>query len=423
MNIQISDASAHSVTTRGLFVGLYENEKPSECGLGRLDATLGNRIEAAISAGDFSARFNRVLELYGGHQDGPRHIVVVGLGERERSTTESVRRAFGTLGKRARGASCNDVTVLPPLTGFDETAQRNNTIAALEGTALAMYRYVRRTHNVDRFPILESLNVVAGEDINDDVFHQAVEYASATINGVNFARDLVCMPAADLYPETYAQIALGMGNETISVEVLDHEKLVELKMRAILAVGQGSTHPPCVIHLSYEPKSVNDKTKTFALVGKGVTFDSGGLDIKTAAGMRDMKADMGGSATVMGVFRALNQVRPNCRVHGFVAAVENMTDGNAYHPGDIITAFNGRTIEIDNTDAEGRLALADVLAYAVKSVEPDAIVDLATLTGACVIALGHWCTGVMSNNDELVELLQAASDASGERIWRLPLWS
>jgi leucyl aminopeptidase len=423
VNVQVSDCSPQDVTSQVFIAGMYEGDKPSESGLGRLDALLGNRIERAISTGDFSARRNQVLELYGGQQEGPRHILLVGLGPRKKCVGECIRRFFGSAGKRARASRWNDVTVLPPLVGFNDDEQRSNTIAALEGVALAMYRYVRQSRHPERYPHLESLQVIGGDDANAKSVKAGAAYADATIDGVTYARDLVCMPAGDLYPESYAKIANELEGGSISVEVLDEKKLAKLKMGAILAVGQGSKHPPCIIHLTYEPKKVTKKTKTFALVGKGLTFDSGGLNIKSSAGIRDMKVDMGGSATVMGVFKAIDRVKPKCRVHGFIAAVENMTDGAAYHPGDVLTAYNGLTIEVDNTDAEGRLALADTLAYTADVYKPDAMIDLATLTGAVVVALGHYCTGVMSNNDELVDLITTASRVTGERTWRMPLWN
>ncbi len=423
MTIHVEDRSPQEVTTQVFIAGLFEGEKPSEGGLGRLDASLANRIERAIASGDFSGKKNQVLELYGGTSDGPRFMMIVGLGKRETIVAEHVRRCFGTAGRRVRNARLNEITVLPPVTGFDADTQKQHTIAALEGTALATYRYVRRSMDLDRYPTLDSLHVIGGGNIDKKVLNAAAKYASITIDAVTYARDLVTTPAGDLYPEDYGKVAKELAGGTVKVEVLDQKKLKALKMGALLAVGQGSAHPPVLIHLTYEPKRPSKKTKTFAIVGKGVTFDSGGLDIKTAGGMRDMKVDMGGSATVMGVFKALDRLQPKCRVHGFIPAVENMTDGAAYHPGDVLTAYNKKTIEIDNTDAEGRLALADALAYAVDKVKPDAMVDLATLTGAVVIGLGHWVTGAMSNNDDLYNLLFEAGEATGERIWRLPMYN
>lgn len=422
MDIVVEETSPQDVRTQVLIAGLFEGEKPVENGLARLDATLGNRIERAIAAGDFTGRKFQLLELYGGREHGPRHILIVGLGNRKRYSGERVRRAFGVAGKRARNQRWNEVTVLPPqkeLPGDDPIAA---AIAAMEGTALAMYRYVRRSRDLKCHPVIERLHVVAGVETALDGLRAAAERAFATIDGACFARDLVTMPAGDLIPERYAEIARKLASDRIEVEVIDEKKLRELKMGALLAVGQGSAHPPVLIHLAYYPGDLPERAKTFAIAGKGVTFDSGGLNIKSTAGIRDMKIDMAGSATVMGVFKALERIRPKCRVHGFIPAVENMTDGASFRPGDIVTAYNGLTIEIDNTDAEGRLALADALAYAVETFKPDAIVDLATLTGACVTALGHWCSGLMSNDDALSGVLFEAGEATGERVWRLPLW-
>jgi len=234
-----------------------------------------------------------------------------------------------------------------------------------------------------------------------------------------FARDLVNSPANDVHPTYLAKAATDLAKEKgLTVEVLDRAECQKLGMGAFLGVAAGSEQPPCFIHLTYAPARPRKKV---AIIGKGITFDAGGLDLKTAEGMLRMKDDMSGAAAVLGVMRALPDLKPPVEVHGLVAATENMPSGSAIRPGDVLKAMNGTTIEIGNTDAEGRLTLADAISYANAKIKPDEMVDLATLTGACVVALGPLVSGLFANNRGLAGRLRAAADQAGERLWELPL--
>ncbi len=421
MDFHVRDLAPQDVDSELLVAGLFQDEKAVDGGLGRLDAALGGRIELARSRGDFDGKNGETLFLYGNHQTGPRRVLIVGLGKRDDQTEEVIRRAYGKAGKKAREMKVKAACLMPPLKGLEQETEVWITLAATEGFALATYRFPKyRSRDTEKFPNLEELTIIPGEPEGLESCRKGVKLAKTTITGTLFARDLVATPAMDLYPEKYGQIAKQLCRDHISVEVLTVDRLREMGMGALTAVGQGSARPPVLIHLTYDPGIEN--AKTFAIVGKGITFDAGGLDLKTAAGMRDMKIDMAGSAAVMGVFKALEEWKPNCRVEGFIPAAENLTSGNAYKPGDILKSYKGLTIEIDNTDAEGRLALADALAYAVEKANPDAMVDLATLTGACVIALGHHATGLMTTSDDLADVITKAGEKTGERVWRLPLW-
>jgi leucyl aminopeptidase len=235
-----------------------------------------------------------------------------------------------------------------------------------------------------------------------------------------FARDLVNAPANEVHPTHLAQVATRLAREAgLRVRVLGQPECGRLGMGAFLAVAAGSRQPPKFIHLTYAPRG--RARRRVALIGKGITFDAGGLDLKTAEGMLRMKDDMSGAAAVLGVLRALPRLAPPVEVHGLIAATENMPSGSAFRPGDVLRAMNGTTIEVGNTDAEGRLTLADALCYARARVEPDEVVDLATLTGACVIALGPLCTGLFANDQGLADRLLRAADQAGERFWQLPL--
>jgi len=244
-----------------------------------------------------------------------------------------------------------------------------------------------------------------------------IEKGGIIAEGVNFARDLVNEPPDVATPALLAETALSIKG--IECRIIERDEAEKLGMGAFLAVAKGSEFPPKFIHMSYKPKGVSKKK--VAIIGKGITFDSGGLDIKPASGMVNMKDDMAGAAAVIAVMRVLPLLKPDVEVHGIVAACENMPDGKAYRPGDVLKSLSGKTIEIDNTDAEGRLTLADAITYA-KNIGVDEIIDLATLTGACMVALGRVASGIMGNNQELINRLIKSAEDSGERLWQLPLY-
>jgi len=253
-----------------------------------------------------------------------------------------------------------------------------------------------------------------------DAAKAAFQPLKAIANGVNFARDLVNEPANILGPVELAEKAKLLEKLGVSVEILDVAALEKLKMGALLCVGQGSTRPSRVAVMVWN--GAKKKTqKPICFVGKGVVFDTGGISIKGAAGMEDMKGDMGGSAAVLGVMHALAERKANVNAVGLIGCVENMPSGNAVRPGDIVTSMSGQTIEVINTDAEGRLVLADVLWYAQERFKPKLVIDLATLTGAIMIALGKEFAGMFANDDKLADDLLSASKATGEKIWRMPI--
>jgi leucyl aminopeptidase len=256
--------------------------------------------------------------------------------------------------------------------------------------------------------------------LDTDIDIEALSEKGAQLaSGVSAARDLVNTPAGDMKPQQLADFAneLAASSDKISVKVLERKDCQELGMNSYLSVSEGSDAPPKFIHLTYTP---DNPKKRVAFIGKGVTFDSGGLSLKPSNGMETMKSDMGGGAAVLGAFRAISELDVDVEVHGIIAATENMVNGRATRPGDIVTASNGKTIEILNTDAEGRLTLADALVYAEK-LKPDYMVDLATLTGACVVALGEEIAAGYTKNDEISSLLSEAKDAVAEPIWWMPL--
>jgi leucyl aminopeptidase len=334
-------------------------------------------------------------------------VVAVGMGEREKVDSETYRRAGAAVADVA--GRFPDVTVALP--GSDAGAAR----AFAEGLALAAYRF--SAYKSDPKPCrVERVTVVAGGGAR---LQAALDRASIVVGAVALARDLVNEPAGSLPPTRLAEVAGDACKSTgVKVRVLDEKQLARERMGALLGVGMGSIQPPRLIEMTYEPEG--RARGHVVLVGKGITFDSGGLSIKTADGMTTMKTDMSGAAAVIAVMSVLRALGVRARVTGIVPAAENMPSGSAVRPGDVLRARNGKTIEVLNTDAEGRLVLADGLSLAAEA-EPDAIVDVATLTGAQVVALGKKIAALMGNDAALVEQVQAAADRAGEPVWPLPL--
>ena len=344
---------------------------------------------------------------------GLQRLVVLGLGDTDAIDTDSLRGAAARAAKAAIGCE-GSLGLLLPWAGTD--AAEAARISA-EAVRLCLYKDQRFRKDADPRRIPEALDLIG----LDPAAVSGFAAVNATCAGVELARELVAAPPNVVTPAALAETAANIAQDHgLELKVLERSDCEAKGMGAFLAVSQGSDLPPKFIHLIYRP--AGEVKRRVALVGKGLTFDSGGYNLKVGAAQIDMmKFDMGGSAAVLGAMRSIAELKPSgVEVHMVVASCENMVNGSAVHPGDIVTAANGMTIEINNTDAEGRLTLADALLYACEQ-EPDAVVDLATLTGACVIALGDEMAGLWSNNDDLAEALDAAAQTGGEGLWRMPL--
>jgi leucyl aminopeptidase len=352
------------------------------------------------------------LELLG---ELPGSVILVGLGDPASFAISSLRAAAASAATTALAAGCTSLGLAMPLDGIEGA-----TAAAALGQAvrLATYSDQRFKSEPDQTkPQLAHLTLVGLQQ----QAAAGLACTDAICAGVELARELVAAPPNVANPQHLADTAAQIASHhNLELKLLERHDCAALAMGAYLAVAQGSSLPPKFIHLIYRPKG--PVTRRVALVGKGLTFDSGGYNLKTGGSQIEMmKYDMGGSAAVLGTARAIGQIQPEgLELHVIVAACENMINGDAVHPGDIVTASNGKTIEINNTDAEGRLTLADALVYACR-LEPDVVVDLATLTGACVIALGEEIAGLWSSSDGLAEALLQAGSSGGEELWRMPL--
>lgn len=396
-----------------LVVGLFEDAVELTGDLAELDQKLAGTIAELIAEAEFKGKEGSSAVARVGANSPIRKVAVVGLGKAEPLKLETLRRAAAAAAKLGKKEKVKKLGMSFPCWNNDPgmTAQ-----AIVEGIELALHQDTRfKSDSDEKAPKLEQIELLglAGQE-------DAITRARQICLGVILARELVAAPANIVTPITMAETAEAIAREYgLELEILEKEACEKLGMGAFLGVAQASDLPPKFIHLTYKPNGT--PRKKVAIVGKGLTFDSGGLNIKPAgSGIEMMKTDMGGAAATLGAAKAIGLLKPDVEVHFISAVTENMISGRAMHPGDILTASNGKTIEVNNTDAEGRLTLADALVYTDK-LGVEAIVDLATLTGACVIALGDNIAGMWTADETLSSQLTAASELSGEKLWRMPL--
>ena len=399
-----------------LVVGRHAGEARLSPVLQALDGALDGLLSRVLAAEKFDGKAGQSSLVYtNGRLAAPR-VLVVGLGPKKEASAEAVRRAAAHGARRARDLGAVSAAMFLPGEGVPA---RQRAQAVAEGAILGTYRFDKYLKEKDG-KALGAVAVVEPDRRQQALAREGVRLGEIWAQATCAARDLVNEPANVVTPTYLAGRAEEIARAgRLKVRVLERDDCATLGMGAFVGVAQGSQEPPKFIHLTYAPRG--RARKRVALIGKGITFDSGGLDLKTADGMLRMKDDMSGAAAVLAVFQALPRLRLPLEVHGLIAATENMPSGTAQRPGDIVRAMNGLSVEIGNTDAEGRLTLADALAYAAKEIEPDEMIDMATLTGAVVMALGLGLSGVLGSQDAITERILAAADAAGERMWRLPL--
>ncbi len=381
-----------------------------------VDARLGGLLSRVLAAEKFEGKPGQVSYFFTNGKLPAARVMVVGLGGRRGASAEAVRHAAATAARRARDLGATTVAMHLAAEGVPA---RGRAQATVEGARLGTYRFDKYLKEKSS-KVLTGVTVLEPDARQGAAAREGARLGEIGATATSLARDLVNEPANVVTPTYLADRAREIAQAgRLRVRVLERDDCAKLGMGAFLGVAQGSQEPPRFIHLTYAPR--RRARRKVVIIGKGITFDSGGLDLKSADGMLRMKGDMAGAAAVLGLFQALPKLRLPVEVHGLIAATENMPSGAAQRPGDIVRALNGLTIEIGNTDAEGRLTLADALAYAAKEIKPDEMVDMATLTGAVVIALGQQVTGLFATQDGLAERLLAGAQAAGERMWRLPL--
>ena len=420
--MKISFTEPDLPSSGAVVVGIWEGKVLTPAAR-RLDEAAGGAITRALSAPSrFNGKKDELLPIVGPANLSASRIVLAGLGKPESVDSRSLQQLGGNLVAHLNGAGEEEATLMIDAAETSPIGQTEASAEIAFGAQLRSYRFdkYKTKQKPEQKPSLARLRVGTSGASTAKRAYQPLEKAAAA---VFLTRDLVSEPANVIYPETLAAEAERLGEFGIDVEILDERKMRELGMNALLAVGQGSARPPRVVVMQWHGVKGTGGTRSqpLAFVGKGVTFDTGGISIKPAAGMGDMKWDMAGSAVVIGLMRLLATRKAAVNAVGIVGLVENMPSGTAQRPGDIVTSMSGQTIEVLNTDAEGRLVLADALWYCQDRFKPRLIVDLATLTGAVIVALGHHRAGLFSNNDELADRLIEAGKTVGEQVWRLPL--
>ena len=407
-----TEQSLTSITTDLLTLGVFDDYREDRR-VTDLDAALGGVLLRAADEEQFKAKKLSCFALHTHGKLPAVRVLLVGLGARKDFSAPDLRLVGARAARTAATTSARSVTVAPP-TGTDATPDALARFSA-EGILLGRYRFDKYLAGDRRQrDKLESASIVAPGASN-----AALTRAEHTAAAIARTRDLVNEPAAAATPTRLAEFAGEMAREHgLELKVLGRAECTTLGMGMFVAVAQGSPQEPKFIHVTYKPKKPNGKR--VALIGKGVTFDSGGLSLKPSTGMEDMKTDMTGAATVLSTIAALADLESPFEVHAIAACTENMIGGGAYKLGDVLRSMNGKTVEINNTDAEGRLTLGDALTYAL-GLKPDEMFDFATLTGACVVALGPHIAGVMTNNQPLADSWLKAARVAGEDMWQLPL--
>ncbi|MBW2386855.1 MAG: leucyl aminopeptidase [Deltaproteobacteria bacterium] len=442
MQIKVSVGAARDAKVDVLAVPVFKidgKKKQLPSSLAVLDKAVGGALSLVVEQGDFRGKKGETQIVYPAKPGNAKRILLLGLGDPQKLDTEGLRELGGRCLRGARSKEAKKVALLAPSA---KSVSVSDTCQALaEGVVLGGYRFdsyltkdgKKKTRKPD-----PSLTLLYARLAKPAQARAGVKRGVTLAESQNLARDLSNAPGNAMPPVALAKAAVTMAREVgLRARVMDVPELKRRKMGGILAVGQGSSNPPRLVIIDHNPRptgrsasKAKAKSKTAAktrqpticLIGKGVTFDSGGISIKPSANMHEMKHDMSGAATIVGAMRAIKLLGIPHRVIGIIAAAENLPSSTAYRPGDIIKMHSGKTVEILNTDAEGRLVLADALAYANETYSPVAMIDLATLTGACMIALGGWATGLMGTHHGLIEQVHKAGERTGECAWPLPLF-
>ena len=421
MDFTVTAADPARQKTGAIVLGVFDRRKLSRVGV-EIDRASDGYLRRILANGDLDGQLNSSLMLYDVPGVQARRVLLVGCGRTRDFDRRAYRRVNALVsGLLERSGATDAITCLPShqVKGLDLPERARVTV---EATATGQYRFDEfKSEREQPARPLERLALHVTEQGQRAQAEAGVAHARALSAGVNFARDLANRPANICTPTYLAEQARTLDREydRVRTTVLEESEMEELGMGALLAVSRGSREPARLITMEY--RGASEDTAPVVFVGKGVTFDSGGISIKPAAAMDEMKYDMGGAASVFGLIRACAEIGIAANVIGVVPSAENMPDGGAYRPGDIIETMSGQTIEIINTDAEGRLLLCDALTYA-RRFEPHTIIDIATLTGACIVALGHHASAVLSPNDGLARQLMQAGEKAGDRAWQLPLW-
>lgn len=411
MNIYINDTSEIEVKTEALILPFFEDDNGDF--YSPIDSLIGGLIKKVIKDKEFSGKQNEICNIHTININAER-LLLLGLGKREELSADKIRQAGGKAFSYLRDINIKEISISSRILdnlNINFPFIQRPIFYLLEGGLLGLYRF-ERYKKFEKGNTLKSINILSN---NREL---PIEFLRCSVENVNLARDLVNTPANEMTPYLLSKVAESISHESLKVRVLEKEDVEKEGMGAFLAVSKGSKEPIKFIIMEYKGGSGNP----IVLIGKSITFDSGGISLKPSDGMEKMKYDMAGGAVVLSTINAVSQLKLNINIVGILPATENLPGGNATRPGDVVKSLSGKTIEIINTDAEGRLVLADAIEYALKYYKPRAIIDIATLTGACSIALGNEAIAMMGNDQTLMKILKKASEETYERVWQMPLY-
>jgi leucyl aminopeptidase len=418
VQVKVEKAKIDQKQTSLLVIGVFENEQDFSQSK-ELDPAIFASIKETLDSKEFRGMTGSNVVVYTLGRGPMKKIMLLGLGKREKFTDEIARISAGRAAQRAKELGAKEFSILQ-FSNLDEELIE----AMTEGVALALYTFDRYRTKDSREPQARVEEVTILINSESPKFQAVAERASSIVEAVNFARDIGNLPPNDCPPAHLASIAISLGQDYgMKVRVIERYELENMGMRGIVSVGAGSNNPPKLIILEYNgAPGDSPQQKPYLLVGKAVTFDTGGISIKPGEKMDEMKFDKCGGCAVLAVMRAAASIKLVVNIVGVIPTVENMPSSTSYRPGDIIRMYNGKTVEVQNTDAEGRLILADALAYGIATYTPKAVIDLATLTGAAIVALGANIAAIVGTSKQLLDRLHKLGDKTGEKMWELPLY-
>lgn len=425
MKVKVKYGIAEKESSEITVLGLFENTKKLTGIVASFNKALGGIINDILKRRDFKGKQNEVLIFPTYGKIPAKRIMLVGLGKKDKFSLDKIRQASGTAARRVQNMGVKSlVSTLQELDSYEDVSAESCAEAVVTGSTLGAYQFTRyKTPEPEEKKKVENLTLIVSKKALLPKVKSGASMGEVISEAVCLARDLGNMPACDTTPTFLANTAKQIAKEyKLKCEILSKPQMQRLGMGGLLGTAQGSVQPPKFIILEHKPGGARGKkADTIVLVGKGITFDSGGISLKPSKDMDKMKYDMAGAAAVLGTMKAVAALKIPQNVVGLIPCTENLPSGTAIKPGDVLKTITGKTIEIISTDAEGRLILADALGYA-KKYKPTCVIDMATLTGACVVALGTIATGMLGNNEALKERVKRAGEASFERVWELPLW-
>lgn len=421
MQFRISREPLTELTADGIIIFYFKNQRKLTGSAAEADRLLEHQISRLVAEGEVRGELAEVTILHTWGKLAAKRVIILGLGESEKLNMDRIRKAIAVAARKADSIGIKELAI-----GVTSDLRVNgNEVdliqAFVEAVCIGLYRFAGYQKERAVYPKhLQALTIVVGEHISEEAAAVGLERGEVLSHAVNMARDWINEPANKFHPSRFAEVAVEVGKRRgIQVEVLEEEDLKRLGMGALLAVAQGSDQPAKMVVMRYQ--GAPESTEWLGYVGKGITFDTGGIQVKPDKGMGEMKGDMAGGAAVIAAMDAIGALRPHVNVLAVIPICENMISGSGYRPSDVIESFSGKTIEVGHTDAEGRLILADGVAYA-KYLGATHLVDIATLTGSVISALGHVATGIMGNEETMIQEVKKAAELAGEKVWELPMF-